>query len=343
MKVVYETPLVRSSARVDFKRCPKKWYWAWLLGLVPKAKVFGALSLGEWVHAALARWYVIGRKRNGDLEKHFDSVSNVAIENAVTDGIPEHEIIKASELQFLGQALMRSYVDYYGDDSNVEILEREVPLEFPISDKNEVLAIHKFKPDGVFRYLPTGEVWLLETKTATSIQTTHLVIDDQARPYAAMAQPTLRKAKVIRPDETVRGIMYNFIRKAFPDTRKTNDKGHYLNRDGTVSKKQPPPYFFRHPVTVSNRAKAVTLKRLRVEVLTMAAMRQFIASGQLHPMWIPKTPHKSCPKFCQFFTICRLEEEGADITDMQRNLYSRRDPYLYEEETADEHTSFELS
>lgn len=335
-------PLTRSSARIDFKRCPKKWYWRWCLGLVSKAKTFGALDLGAWVHEAFARWYVIGRKRNGSLLKHFQDASNDAIENAVTNGAPEHEILKASELQFLGEALMKSYVERYGRDSEVEILEREIPLEFTFPYKGEVLAKHKLKPDAIYRDRSTGNVWLFEHKTAASIQTTHLVIDDQARPYAAMAEPALRKAKVIRPDESVRGIMYNFIRKAFPDTRKMDVQGRYLNRNGTVSKKQPPPYFLRHPVEISDRAKAVTLRRLRIEVLTMMGLRQSIIDGEMDPMWIPKTPHKSCPKFCQYFTMCRLEEEGADITDMRRNLYIRENPYLYEEETTNDPSSFEL-
>lgn len=343
MKAVYEILPLRSSSRIDFKRCPKKWYWRWVLGLIPIAKSFSALDLGTWVHEAMARWYVIGRKRKGNLLKHFDAVSNVSIEHAVDQGAPEHEVIKAAELQYLGQALMQSYMEHYGKDSNVEILEREVPLEFPITDDGQVIASHKMKPDAVYRDLRTREVWLLENKTAASIQTTHLVIDDQARPYAAMAQPALRKAGVIRPDETVRGIMYNFIRKAFPDTRKTNEQGHYLNRNGTVSKKQPPPYFLRHPVHVTDKAKAVTLRRLQGEALVMAGIRQAIIEGRIDPKWIPKTPHKSCPKFCEFFKICRLEEEGADITDMRRNMFVQRDPYLYEEDTADESTSFELS
>lgn len=342
MRAKYPILQVRSSARIDFKRCPKKWYWRWLLGLVPKAKTFSALDLGTWVHEAFAQWYVIGRKRNGKLVRHFDDVSIGAIESARVDGASDEELMKATELQFLGQALMKSYVAQYGQDSNVEVLDREVPLEFPISDGDGVIAVHKLKPDAVIRVLRSNTVWLLENKTAASIQTTHLVIDDQARPYAAMAQPALRKAEIIRPDESVEGILYNFIRKAFPDTRKTNEKGQYLNLNGTVSKKQPPPYFFRHPIRVSNRAKAVTLRRLRIEVLTMSLMRAAILSGELDPMWIPKTPHKSCPKFCPFFRMCTLEEEGADITDMQRAEYRREDPYLYDEETTDERTSFEL-
>jgi hypothetical protein len=344
MKVVYETPLIRSHTRIDYKRCPKKWYWRWLLGLIPIAKTFGALDLGNWVHDALARWYVIGRKRKGKLLDHFNSVSNDAIDSATANNVPEHELLKATELQFLGQALMQSYVERYGRDSNVEILEAEIPLEFPISDEQgKIIAQHKLKPDAVFRDLSTGYIWLFEHKTAATIQTTHLVIDDQARPYTAMAQPALRKAKVIRPDEEVRGIMYNFIRKAFPDTRKTNEKGHYLNLDGTVSKKQPPAYFLRHPLTVGSRAKAMTLRRLRNETVLINLLRKEIIDGSIDPKWIPKTPHRSCPKFCEFFKMCQLEEEGADITDMQRALYIVQDPYQYDEETTDEPASFELA
>lgn len=336
-------PLIRSHTRIDFKRCPKKAYWRWLMGLVPKTKSFGALDLGTWVHDAFEHWYVPGLKRNGSLLKHFNRVSNAAIDEAIAAGAPEHQILKATELQFLGQALMRSYVERYGKDSNVDVIGTEIPLEFVITDErgNEI-AKHMLKPDMVFRYVPTGFVWLMENKTAASIRTEHLIIDDQARPYGAMAQPALRLAGVIGKGERVAGIMYNYIRKAFPDTRKTDHNGHYLNQDGSVSKRQPPPYFVRHPLHLGDRAKAVTLRRLRSETIEFTEWRQSIIDGQIDPLWIKKTPHHSCPKFCDFFKICRLEEEGADITDMREAEFTRRNPYDYAA-TTDEATSFELS
>lgn len=338
-----DLPLIRTHTRIDFKRCPKKAYWRWLMGLTPKIKSFGALDLGTWVHDAFDCWYVPGRKRKGDLLEHFNRITDEAFYMADREGVPEHEMLKATELQFLGQALMKSYVERYGTDSTVDVIGAEIPLQFEIADKRgRVIALHMLKPDMVFRHRKTGLIWLMENKTAAQIRIEHLVIDDQARAYAAMAQPALRRAKIIGPNERVAGIMYNYIRKAFPDTRKTDHNGHYLNQDGSVSKRQPPAYFLRHPLPLSDKAKAVTLRRLQAEATRFTEWRQSIIDGEIDPMWIDKTPHHSCPKFCDFFKICRLEEEGADITDMRRNLFVQRNPYDYAE-TTDEPTGFELS
>jgi hypothetical protein len=41
--------------------------------------------------------------------------------------------------------------------------------------------------------------------------------------------------------------------------------------------------------------------------------------------------------------MCVVEEQGGDIKEMQRTMYERQDPYLYEEESTEVLTSFELS
>lgn len=338
-----ELPLIRTHTRIDFKRCPKKAYWRWLLGLTPVVKSFGALDLGTWVHSAFDQWYVPGRKRNGNLLTHFNAITDEAFYMAQNEGVPEPELLKATELQFLGQALMKSYVERYGQDSDIDVIGTEIPLQFEITGKQgKVIALHMLKPDMVFRHRKTGFVWLMENKTAAQIRLEHLAIDDQARAYAAMAQPALRRARVIGPNERVAGIMYNYIRKAFPDTRETNADGLYLNRDGSVSKRQPPAYFLRHPLPLSDKAKAMTLRRLQSEAIKFTQWRQSIMDGNIDPLWIDKTPHHSCPKFCEYFRMCRLEEEGADISDMRKAQFVRRNPYDYAEST-DEIASFELS
>ena len=67
-----------------------------------------------------------------------------------------------------------------------------------------------------------------------------------------------------------------------------------------------------------------------------------VRSGEIKPQWLPKTPHKSCPKTCQFFEMCVSEEEGADVSLMEETLYYQRDPYAYEEESTAETIGFEM-
>jgi hypothetical protein len=341
-----DLPMVRSHECIDYKRCMKKWFWRWRMGLVPKHRVIGALDLGTWVHEALALWYgpiQQGTRHDVDLSELFKGIAESAIAWTAADGAPQIQLDKAEELRMLGQAMLAAYQTHYRSDG-FEPIQAEIPLEFIISDNDGTeLATYKLKPDLLGR-LPDGGVWLFEHKTAAAIRTEHLVIDDQARPYGAMAELELRRAGILKRGEVLKGIMYNYLRKGLPDERPTNDKGQALNKNGTISARQSAPLFKRHPVLLSNKAKAATLRRKRVEVIEITSMAAALRDGRLTPRWLQKTPHWSCPKTCDFFAMCALEEEGADISEMRRGMFVRQNPYLYDEEfpTTDEPPSFEM-
>lgn len=339
-------PIVTRSERVDFKRCEWKWYQLWRRGLVPKSKTFGALDLGEWLHAALADWYLPGTERTAAPLSHLFLVhAELAISLASASGSPENIIEKAEELAALGENMMQAYQKRYGTDEDVEVIRAEVPLEFSFPDHTgRVAALHKLKPDLVYRDRRNLGVWLMEHKSATSIHTEHLVIDDQARPYGAMAERALRKLGLIAPREELKGIMYNYMRKGLSDERPTNDAGKALNKNGTVSARQPAALFVRKPILMSRPAKRITLNRVRGETIGITTLATMIRAnpGEHWPERLSKTPHHSCPKFCPVFALCEANENGADTTELERGLFDRRDPYTYYGETTSEHTSFEM-
>ncbi|HTS10096.1 MAG TPA: PD-(D/E)XK nuclease family protein [Candidatus Eisenbacteria bacterium] len=332
-----DLPLIRHSERVDFKRCQMKWYWRWRKGLVPKQKSFGALDLGTWMHAALAIRYSPG---GHSLSGAFEAVTHAALQHYAG---PDYARDKADELAMLGQAMATAYDREYGDDSDIKILAVEIPLEFEIRNlTGELIALHKLKPDAVFRN--AGGVWLFEHKTAAQIRTEHLPIDDQARPYVAMAEIALENAGILKRSDKFRGIMYNFLRKALPDQRPRDGQGRYLNQNGTVSAKQPSPYFQRLPLEISAKSKRSALLRLGQEAHIITEIASDLRKSPMRsPLRLMKTPHSSCPKLCPFFEMCKVQEDGGDVRMMERTMYERRDPYLYEEETTDIPPSFELS
>lgn len=331
--------IVRSHERMDYKRCPKKWFWKWRKGLVLKRQPLGALLLGTWIHEALAHWYARGFQRRGSLASQFLKASNKDLSTLVFES--EQETDKALELQTLGRAMTESYEEHYGTDPYVNVIGAEIPLEFTFQSVNGLMIAHRLKPDLVY-FDQNNDVWLMEHKTAVTIRTGHLVIDDQARPYGAMATAALIKAGVINSGSTFKGIMYNFLRKAFPDEREKDSDGRSLNRNGTISKRQPQPLFKRHPVILSNRAKTVTLNRVANETALITLLTQKLRDKEISPKALPKTPHYSCERTCNFFRMCVLEEEGADIVEMQRSMYNIQNPYHYDLETTDEPVSFEM-
>lgn len=324
-------PRVRSGERMDYKRCRKKWYWRWRRGLRPRAHRFGPLELGTWLHEALAVWYGEGRKT--PLYLHFVAQAELAISLAMAGNAPEHIIDKAEELAVLGEAMCKAYERYWQGDPNVRVIAAEVALEFTIPDDDgRIIAKHMLKPDLVFAD-EHDDVWLMEHKSAAQVSTEHLAIDDQARPYGAMAERSLRRLGHVRKGQRFRGIMYNFLRKALPDERETNAEGKYLNKNGSVSKKQPPPLFVRKPITMTRAEKVLTLQRVQRETIEITNVTMGLRSGQINPAHLMKTPHKSCPKTCDFWAMCVEEEKGTDIRDMERMMYIREDPYSYAEST----------
>jgi hypothetical protein len=296
------------------------------------------------MHEALAAWYQKGHKRDGTLAAHFVAAALNAISNAAEDGAPEYVIEKAEELCSLGEAMAEAYEKHYGADEGVYVITAEIPLAFSLahSDTGELIAMHKLKPDLVFAD-ENNDIWLMEHKTAKQVATEHLVIDDQARPYGAMAESALRKLGIIKKRQQFRGILYNFLRKALPDLRQQNAKGQYLNKDGSVSKRQPSPFFVRKPITMSIKAKMKTLYRVREETVDITLKTLELRTKELSPDRLPKTPHKSCAKTCQFFAMCTIEEEGGNYLDMERAMFVRRDPYKYEEESTEERLGFEIT
>jgi len=331
--------VVTGSARATYKRCPKKWYWKYKLGLVPKAQIFGATDLGTWVHEALALWYQANAKDRMRLSlvELFSGIAGSALEWAKRDGAPDEQLEKGEELSLLGENMMQAYAYRYGNDASIHILAVEMPLQFEFP-----LGIHRLKPDAVYRD-GNGDNWLLEHKTTQSISTEYLSLDDQARPYGSMAELALKKVGILKRTDTLRGIMYNFMRKGFMDEREYDSEGYALNKNGTRSKRQPAPLLLRHPVFMSRKAKVITLKRVEREVMELTSLTNRLRAGQMDPMWIPKTPNKAC-KRCEFFKMCVMEEEGGDITDMRKGMYVKRDPLSYygDSDTIEESGDFDM-
>ncbi len=335
-----DLPVIRQSERVDFKRCMKKWFWRWRRGLVPKTRSFGALELGTWMHTALEYRYVGGIVT---LEAAFDIASSNELDAAMRDGAPQHELEKGAALRTLGLGMALAYDRKYDRDPEIRPIGAEIGLEFEIpGETGKTAAIHRLKPDLLYRN-PRDEIWLLENKTAKQIAVEHLPIDDQARGYAAMSERALRRAGYLKSNEQVKGVMYNFIKKIMPDERPQNAQGQYLNKNGSVSRQQPLPTLVRHPVVLNRAAKKSALLHIQREALMITGMTMSIREKRIPPEHLTKTPHKSCPKLCEFFTMCVLEEQGGDVREMERSSFIRRNPYTYDTETTDIPVGFDLA
>jgi hypothetical protein len=130
----------------------------------------------------------------------------------------------------------------------------------------------------------------------------------------------LKAQDILKQNESIAGIIYNFLRKAKPDDRPQNLDGLRLNKDGSVSKKQPPPLFVRTVIERSPSEQRTQLERIADEVTVMNAMRD----GTIP---VTKTATKDCPR-CPFWVPCSLHERGSDsYKAVLRAHFRQQDPY----------------
>jgi hypothetical protein len=315
-----DVPIISNSERNTFGRCPQRWAWSYIDGLRPKAKPADALWFGQGIHEALALYYNEGFDRGPDPAKTWkqwvgDEIRYIKANYADHDREwfeqPVYE--EAGEL---GQAMLEAYVKEYGDDPYLEILAVEQPFELELVRDDEVIGIFIGIFDGVAIDHWNNIMVLLEHKTAGAIKTMHLGLDNQAGSYFSAATIVLRHQGIIGSKDTIDAILYNFLRKSKPDERPRDSRGQYLNKDGSVSKKQPAKAFVRELVDRTPREVGSQMRRLTNEVYVMNLVRE----GKLP---VNKVVNDMCT-YCPFFTMCTMHERGGSAWKEYRDaMYTR--------------------
>ncbi|QZD98909.1 RecB-like exonuclease/helicase [Gordonia phage Arti] len=238
-----DLPLLRGSERKDFKRCPQRWWWAWRDGLESKKQKL-PLWFGTGIHLAFEQWYIPGTERGRPLvetwREYCEGVRELIRVEFKKSGLPEDAETTVMDAEAVGVAMLENYLVEFGLDEDWEILSPESPFGIGIPRSTgvdperpkDLTPVAKFHGtfDIVARYLPDGSIWLWDHKTARSIRTHHLPLDDQAGGYWAVADTVLRRRGVIGKTERINGIMYNFLMKAPPDPRPVNAQGQATNK-----------------------------------------------------------------------------------------------------------------
>lgn len=312
-------PYIRTSERKCFRRCPQQWKWSYVDGLSSSDDTPGALWLGTGVHIALADWYRPGKKRGPHPAQTFREWAGDEVQSVHTYQGGDFEYGQWEDATDLGIAMLENYIDYYGKDPDWNVIATEQAFRVKITREGRAVATFFGTFDGVYRDESDGGIYLMEHKTAAQISTAYLALDDQAGGYWAVASKVLQKHGVLNQGENIAGITYNFLRKARPDERPQNDGGAFLNKNGTVSKRQPPPHFVREVIPRSPEELRSTLVRLSDEVYLMQEMRE----GRLP---IIKNTTRECT-FCEFFSMCHLHERGGNAWKTIAEDYTTRDPY----------------
>lgn len=372
-------PFLRTSERRTFKQCPQKWWWSWREGLVPKGRPRDAFWFGTGVHLALAEWYCgPGRKRGPHpvetwreycskfAEPTFVRSVAKAADTSAGEYFTEERMVEAAEL---GEVLLGEYVKEYGRDDNWHVIQPEYSTQIDIphpTKPGEAIVIYCLTYDGVYRDLATrnGDLFLMEHKTASSIPNgSHLELDDQAGSYFAVAAQTIIHQGLVPAGTKLKGITYNYLRKALPDDRPRDAEGYATNQPkkehylaampdvsrsltlagmaeiaarrgltvlGDRSKAQPRPLFERKLVVKTARQRAQQIRKIQEEALWMEAVRR---------KQLPLVKHttSNCGS-CEFFDLCVLHDSQAPGWEhFKQSAYRVEDPYAdHREETQGE-------
>jgi hypothetical protein len=356
-------PTLGTSERAAAKKCPAYWNWAYEEGLTPKGQQTDARWFGIGIHLALAKWYRKGTRRGPHPADTFEKWADE--EEAFLRTFDDFDEPVWVDARDLGVAMLEGYVDHWGRDEQWEILAMEHPFNVRITDHGTPIAMFRSRYDGVFRDLADGRIYLDETKTAGQISLAYLEIDDQAGAYWAVADTLLRKQGILKPDEHIAGIQYNFLRKVMPDDRPVNEQGLTCNKPtkehyvaaligvdnwteaelrkfkideldsiaaanhslvlGEPSKNQPAPRFVR-PSPVERSPREVATQLGKIR--DEVRIMNAMRDGTIP---ILKKTTRDCPR-CDMWAMCVAQERGGNAwKSIRDSAYDRVDRQTYEE------------
>jgi hypothetical protein len=353
--------ILRTSERKDFKRCPQRWWWSWRQGLRSNQPPSNPLWFGTGIHYALAEYYIPGRKRGPHPVKTWLEWSDGEVRTFREQYGETYDTAEYVDMRELGEAMLTGYVDKYQGDPSWEILAPEHSDQVLVRRLyNDGTATYGFTLDGVYRDHEDGLVKLLETKTAASISVRHLSLEPQAKTYLAFAQPGLRNSGLIGPNEEIKEITYNFLRKAKPTEHPRNAQGHVTNLPkkshfvealtkagasateklslqilqdmaeqrelkvlGEPKKLQPPDNFLRHPERITPEQLNNQISAIEDEVFVMDMIR-----AEEIPLWkVQVDMGPTACTGCPYFNMCELHDMGGDWEEYRDYAYHREDPY----------------
>lgn len=327
---------LRNSERQTFTLCPQKWMWAYVDQL-RSPDTTPALRFGSLVHSALEAFYRPGIKRGPRPAETYETLFDESSQMYRVMGIRDEEGDWYEMKQF-GIDLLELYYEKWGKDDRWYIVATEMP--FRVNTVDPVTGV-RFTFVGVVDGLwgdrqsaPRGKKWgklyIADHKTTKDDPTKKdeaLILDEQSGSYWSYGVDYIRERGILRPDQELSGMLFNFLRKGRLDERPRNAQGLYLNRDGSVSKRQPAPMFHRSWVLRDLAEGDNVRRRTEAQVAAMHYMR----TGKLRVWKSPGTLHSPHCNWCEFRSMCELHESGADWEELRDLTFGRWDPYQQHE------------
>lgn len=360
-------PMLRTSERKDFRRCPWLWDQTWNQGWRSRREPTWAW-FGTAIHKGLEARYPVGKKRGSveDMLGAFEARLNDEIRRVHTEGgeldtdLAEEEIVDAKEL---GRAMLLGYVEEYGTDSHWQVIhsEQAFQIDVPHPTKDRTLVVYCGTWDMVVYDLVDKVYKVVDHKTRKVFPGetgwAFYQIDDQAGSYLWVAPEVLRHVGVFKGDEAIEGLVFNALRKRMPDNRPLDENGlahnkpqkvhYYAALDGKnvpYARKDTIPVLHslaeQHGLTVWGEvsARQPVARYHREEVDRTPEERVTQAQRvQGEAVWmdlvrkgkLPALKHtgEDCIR-CPLFDMCQLHEQDPEAAwELRKATMIKRDPY----------------
>lgn len=323
---IQSLPWVRTSERLTLNQCPQKWWWAYEDRL--RGKSSPALRFGTLVHSALEEFYQPGLKRGPKPAETFERLYDEEVKTALDQFGFRDEDDEWHNARELGVAMLEAYYDKYGKDNEWKVIATEQPfwqvVRSPVTGKPAFVYVGVV--DGVWQRRTDKTFWIVDHKTTSDDPTKKaaaLVMDEQAGAYWTYGKDWLQANGFLGPKVRLEGMLYNFLRKGKPDERPKNAAGQSLNKDGTVSLRQPTPLFHREPVFRNEADGEMVRHRIWLQWRRMRSLRKDPDTVYK----IPGTLHSPHCGWCEFRDMCEIHEAQGDWELIRDSMYRTYDPY----------------
>ena len=182
---------IDNSTLSTFKRCPRKYYYQTIKGVIPKRDNYMlAAKFGSAIHASLDAWFSLAGQ---DIQ-----VRSKAMDKAFIDSWKEHEKFDESRILtiFRGLALLDKYKSVFATEV-FDIVAVEKMWSFPVSiiTDNEHMrcdVVYWAKIDAVVMMKDTKEIMILEHKTSGRRNSICTKPNSQLAGYVYVVQDNLR-------------------------------------------------------------------------------------------------------------------------------------------------------
>jgi hypothetical protein len=232
-------PLIRTSERKDFKKCPWLWNESWVNGIT-SARTPTWSWFGTAYHSGMEVRYKRGKKR-GKLLDMMDAAEHsmdgekrrvwTSLDGEDQQAL-ETEIVDGKELMY---AMFKGYIEHYGEEKDITVIHSEQSFQIEVPDPRDpsrVLCVYAGTWDSL--WLIDGIYWIVDHKTRKTIPAdlSFYDIDDQSGSYLWVAPEVLVHLGVLTKKEAkqILGLIFNIARKAMPDTRPRDAEGYTTNK-----------------------------------------------------------------------------------------------------------------